>query len=102
MNRHWCPESEAFTGADSLLTLQHRGWEIVDVVIDRTFRCITQQVTVYVFRLRLDTKTVTMRVIANPFVDRMVDQLGDVQQHSFRSEDRDRRMMARANARSGQ
>ena len=75
LHRHWCSQSEIFTGADSLITALDRGWRIVDYTVDDTQKCYTQPITVYVFTLRIEQNVVTMRIINNPYIARLAQQL---------------------------
>lgn len=79
LNRHWCPQSEHFTGADSLLTRLHHGWDIIAYQVDRTHYCRTQQIKVYVFDLFKDGKTETMHVVATPYMERFLAQQPSIQ-----------------------
>ena len=73
-NRHYCPKSERYTGADSLLTALERGWEIIECVVDSSNHCVTQSVTVYLFTLKRDFEVKGMRVVGNPYIERLVRQ----------------------------
>lgn len=74
LNRHWA-ETEKFTGADSLLSRVHRGWDIASYHIDSSYFCTTQCVKIYVFTLRKGREQVQMQVVHNPFIERFVAQL---------------------------
>lgn len=73
INRHWCPKSETFTGADSLLTALDNGWTIHPDVLLRTYRlrssCLT---SVYSFYLQQGTSVALMNVVANPYVEQLI------------------------------
>lgn len=75
VHRHWCPQSEAFTGGDALVTFLHEGWKVVgDVSYQehwRAGRCIT----VCYFPLRRSAETLLMPVLANPYVYHITRQL---------------------------
>ncbi len=75
LNRHWCPRSEPYAGGDCLLTALERGWHITQYSLDTTQHCLTQRVTLHVFELQSGDETIVMRVIANPYVDRLIDRL---------------------------
>ncbi|MEQ8673887.1 MAG: hypothetical protein RLP44_12810 [Aggregatilineales bacterium] len=78
LHRHWCAQSETFTGADSLITALDRGWRIVDYTIDDTQKCYTQPIAIYVFTLRIEQTVVTMRIINNPYIARLANQLDQI------------------------
>lgn len=75
IHRHWCSQSEKFTGADSLITAQHRGWEIIGYRIDKVQGQVSQGVLIYTFTLQFQDECMVMSVIANPYVERIVRQL---------------------------
>ncbi len=71
--RHWDPESENFTGADALFTAFDNGWTLdKDVEYEEHWYAGTRGVTVYHFTLRRDDETMTMKVVTNPLVRRML------------------------------
>ena len=78
LHRHWCDQSEIFTGADSLLTALDRGWRIVEYTVDTSQQCYTQPVAIYDFVIRFEQKTVTMRIIGNPYIERLAKQLDKI------------------------
>ncbi len=69
-DRHFCPKSEAYTGADSLLTAQRRGWKMVGRLVYREDILLrgSRFRTVYYFRLRRGYATLTMPILSNPYV----------------------------------
>jgi hypothetical protein len=73
--RHWSPISEAYTGTDSLLTALDTGWQIEHLVMERADGNRPQPGTLYAFTLQRGRTIVVMRVIANPCVTRLVEQL---------------------------
>lgn len=75
IHRHWCPKSETYTGADSLLTAQYQGWKIVDCTTEKVYGSVLQGVTIYVFTLQRHDEYVVMHVIANPYVESLTAQL---------------------------
>ncbi len=76
-NRHWCPQSETFTGADSLLTAVDEGWVIHQDILLRTYNlrssCVT---TVYSFYLQRESNVALINVVANPFVHQLIKEKG--------------------------
>jgi len=72
LNRHWCSDSEYFTGADSLLTLVNRGWDIVSHEIDMSHHRKARQITIVVFELQKRGDSLILRVVNNPFVERLL------------------------------
>lgn len=73
IDRHWCPKTESYTGADSLLTAQRNGWKLVGLAYreDIIFGG-GRHTTLYHFELARADETVYMPVISNPFVVRML------------------------------
>lgn len=71
--RHWSAHSEAYTGADSLVTAMRHGWEICGQVYRHDVLLGPGRVTsVFYFELIRDGQTVTMPVVRNPFVMRLL------------------------------
>lgn len=72
--RHWCPRSETYTGADSLLTALDEGWEIMTDAVYREVIMInrSRHTTIFYFNLYRGSHTRTMAVVANPFVQRFL------------------------------
>lgn len=73
VNRHWSPRSEKFAGADSLITAMNRGWAVSeDVVRHEHWHAGVRCVSVYHFTLRRDDTEITMPIIENPYVTRLL------------------------------
>lgn len=71
--RHWCPHSEQFTGADSLITALRAGWALCrQVYREEYLQKGCRRTTIYFFELKKDEQVITMPVIGNPFVVRFV------------------------------
>jgi hypothetical protein len=71
--RHWCPHSEQFTGADSLITALRHGWALCRQVYREEFLLQgSRHTTIYFFELRRNGEIITMPVVGNPFVVRLV------------------------------
>ena len=73
--RHWHAASEVYTGADSLVTALQDGWQLRGVFVEKQHKPSHRCVAIYHFDLMRDDTQVTMRVIANPWVDRFVDSI---------------------------
>ncbi len=75
VSRHWCPHSEAYTGADSLLTAQRNGWQLAGLVYQQDIIFPNgRQTTLYHFELLRGSENVIMPVLRNPFVERLIQQ----------------------------
>jgi hypothetical protein len=75
MVRHWHVGSEAYAGGDCLLTALNEGWTVsTQVTADEHWHAGTRCVKVYSFELTFGDATVTMPVITNPFVERLIAQ----------------------------
>ncbi|MBI1281751.1 MAG: hypothetical protein GC179_26735 [Anaerolineaceae bacterium] len=72
--RHWHVDSERYTGGDALNTALDEGWAINDVVGFQEIHHMGARGTViYHFELtRREDEAVTMPVVGNPYVDRLV------------------------------
>ena len=74
--RHWHAESEVYAGGDSLATALFLGWTASDIVnLEEHWYAGTRRVAVYYFELLRDTEKITMPVICNPYVDRLISTL---------------------------
>lgn len=74
--RHWHAESERFTGGDALFTALDDGWDIDDTVhYEEHWNSGSQVVVVYYFQLKRGGERMTMPVITNPFVRRMLKDM---------------------------
>ncbi|MBZ0299551.1 MAG: hypothetical protein K8J31_07430 [Anaerolineae bacterium] len=74
--RHWCPQSQRFAGGDALLTYLNDGWEIQDnIYYEEYWHGGARRVLIFYFVLARKNECVTMRVLGNPMVDRLLNQL---------------------------
>ncbi len=69
---HWNPQSQPFAGGDNLLAAINAGWSVQGTVLFETHDRRSCQIRVYFFELYTDDATLTMPVIANPFVDQFI------------------------------
>ena len=73
VNRHWSPRSEDFAGADCLVTAMMRGWELGYRVVHEThMHGGARMVNIYRFQLRKGERQITMPVLENPYVTRLL------------------------------
>ena len=76
MSRHWCPRSQRFTGGDALLTYLDNGWEVYnEVTYEEYWQGGARRMFIYEFVLIKGGQHVRMRVIDNPFVERLMRDL---------------------------
>lgn len=69
-HRHFAPDSETYTGADSLLTAQNEGWCLLNIVYQRQIRLNGGRfTTVYYFKLLRESEMMIMPILANPFIE---------------------------------
>lgn len=72
-SQHWHPTSEQFAGADNLITAVNEGWEFDETVILRPHWYAGQRrVDVFYFTLTRNDEQMTMPVINNPYVERLI------------------------------
>ena len=72
-DQHFCPKSETFTGADSLITAQRNGWQMVGLAYrEDVLLSGGRHTTVYHFELHKHGETIVMPVVSNPFVVRIL------------------------------
>src|SRR5215213_10965032 len=75
--RHWSPVSEKYTGGDALLTAIDEGWKVDGVIFRQEFWLAgVRRVCVFHVDLRRGDETAKMLVMQNPYVTRMVHDLG--------------------------
>ena len=76
MSRHWCPQSQRYAGGDALLTHLHNGWQIKDeVYYEQYWQGGARRVVIYYFALANNGQRVTMPVVNNPFVERLMREM---------------------------
>lgn len=74
VTRHWCPRSQRYAGGDALVTFLSDGWAMSNQVYREEHWKNGRVVRVYYFELNRNDDTLMMGVIANPYVDRLVDE----------------------------
>ncbi len=71
--RHWHADSERYTGGDALNTALDEGWIINDVVgFQEVHHMGARGTVIFHFELKRNNEAVTMPVVGNPYVDRLV------------------------------
>ncbi len=77
MDRHFSPVSELYAGGDQLMTALRRGWQM-DMLVFRADHPLgtTRHVSIFSFVLRRDSEKMTLGVVANPYITRLVNELG--------------------------
>lgn len=73
--RHWHAPSEHFASGDCLATLLLTGWTMKNAVfMDTYWLAGTRQVHVYHFEVMNGETSVSIPVLGNPYVDRLIQQ----------------------------
>lgn len=73
--RHFCAQSERYTGADSLLTAQQNGWRLFGIAYREDVMLLGgRHTTLYHFKMVRGRQTLIMPIVENPFVLRMLKQ----------------------------
>lgn len=73
-NRHFSPDSEYYTGADSLLTAQRYGWRLVNIAYEEHVLMRGGRYTsLYYFKLIRGAEKMIMPILSNPFVLKMLE-----------------------------
>ncbi len=72
--RHWHESSEKYTGGDRLVSLLQAGWTIHLVECQEYPLTGGRIALIYLFNLKIETASIKMSVIANPFVDQLIAQ----------------------------
>ncbi len=71
--RHWHADSERYTGGDALYTAIQDGWQVSpEVGFEERWRVGARGTPIYYFQLTRNGETVTMPVIGNPYVRRVI------------------------------
>lgn len=74
MIRHWHADSEDYTGGDALFTALSEGWQLGETVrFQECWLMGGRFVVVYYLELGLKDEAMTMPVINNPYVQRLID-----------------------------
>ena len=72
-DRHFHPNSEIYTGADSLITAQRKGWRLVNIAYEEQLQMRGGRYTsLYYFKLVRDSDKIIMPIVATPFIERML------------------------------
>lgn len=76
VTQHWSPTSEAYAGGDGLITALYNGWSMDRLVkAEQKWFAGMRSVMVYYCSLERNGQTMTMPVLNNPYVDRMLLKL---------------------------
>jgi len=69
-NRHFCPKSERYTGADSLIAAQRLGWVLVNDNVYREDILLrgSRFRTIYYFHLKRGEERLMMPIISTPAI----------------------------------
>lgn len=71
--RHWQMDSEQYTGGDALYTAIQNGWDVSNEVgVEERWKTGSRGTPIYYFELTRNDETVTMPVIGNPYVRRVI------------------------------
>jgi hypothetical protein len=74
--RHFHAHSDLYTGGDALFTALDEGWTFGDsVTYEEHWIAGAQCVVVFLFELKRGGESMTMPVITNPFVQRMLSNM---------------------------
>lgn len=73
-SQHWNANSEHFAGGDHLLTALHNGWELLRCEEARHWYTGMRSVVLYRFYLKRESDEMMMPVVANPYVERFINQ----------------------------
>jgi hypothetical protein len=75
--RHWCPVSEKFASGDALVSALNQGWAVEGVVFrEDHWAAGVRRVPIYHIKLVRDEACMTMIIVMNPFVQRLVHNMG--------------------------
>ena len=75
--RYWCAHCERFTGGDTLLIALEDNWCLKGVIFRQTFWLMgKREMHLYHIILQRGNRLIQLQVIENPFVLRLLKQLG--------------------------
>lgn len=75
IDRHFCAKSEQYTGADSLITAQRNGWQIINTVYEKKVEMRGGRYTsLYYFKLMRNGDKLIMPIVSSPFIERMLQR----------------------------
>lgn len=73
---HWSAASQKYAGGDALITFLHDGWEMAETVFyEEYWHAGGRLVMIYYFELERGNEKLSIPVLGNPFVHRMVHSL---------------------------
>lgn len=73
VTQHWDSRSEGFAGGDALVTFLSNGWSMKNRVVEEQHSFAgMRQITIYHIDLERDGETITMPVLRNPYISRMI------------------------------
>lgn len=76
VTQHWSPNSESYAGGDQLVTSLFEGWEVQPIVyLEQKWYEGLRHIKVYHMTLKRGEQVMTMPVIYNPYVMRLINQL---------------------------
>jgi hypothetical protein len=71
--RHWHHLSEKYAGVDCLLTAMDNGWQPDEMIfVEDYWHAGARQVSIYHVELRRDGEAMSMAVIGNPYMGRVL------------------------------
>jgi hypothetical protein len=74
-DRHWSPESQSYASGDILMNFLRSGWVPEHLVAVETFYFSDcRHVNVFRFRLTKGEQTLTIPVVANPIIRRLIKE----------------------------
>lgn len=73
--KHFHPDSETYTGCDTIATFLEAGWSLPLVVKVEAHSRSGRIITVYRFTFSKRGQSCTLKVIANPVVERIVNRM---------------------------
>jgi hypothetical protein len=76
LHRHWCPHSEKYTGCDSLITAMEDGYRVYHTVTYQIVWRNGRAIRLYTFMLARHGVIAPMHVVHNPYLTRLIDQMG--------------------------
>lgn len=75
VTQHWDPASQSYAGGDALITLLSQGWVMGNhIIMEYKWFGGNRRVRVYQCTLTRDQTSVTIPIVHNPYVNRLLRQ----------------------------
>ena len=80
-HHHWCPVSQEYTGGDTLYSFLNAGWMFLEseIYCEKVWLGGTREVIIYHVQLYRQQRSITMKIIHNPYVEKLLGRVAELQ-----------------------